>query len=126
MMGGRRRRPRSALRHRLIEAEVDGERLSQQEILGFFQLLIVGGQETTTNLINNAVLCLLEHPDQLARLRKAPELLPSAVEEFCKRLMNTNGQQHWVLSAESGANRRSDQARERVQRCGSHSSSRVT
>ena len=40
--------------------------LSQQEILGFFQLLIVAGQETTTNLIDNAVLCLLEHPDQLA------------------------------------------------------------
>jgi cytochrome P450 len=69
---------------RLIEAEVDGQRLSQQEILGFFQLLIVGGQETTTNLIDNAVLCLLENPDQLARLRAAPELLTTAIEEVLR------------------------------------------
>jgi len=52
---------------RLMKAEIDGETLSQKEILGFFQLLIVAGQETTANLINNAVLCFLEHPGQLAR-----------------------------------------------------------
>ena len=48
------------------------------------QLLLVGGQETTANLINNAVLCFLEHPDQLARLRAAPDLLPSAIEEVLR------------------------------------------
>jgi cytochrome P450 len=69
---------------RLVEAEVDGERLTQEEILGFVQLLLVGGQETTANLINNAVLCFLENPDQLARLRAAPELLPSAIEEVLR------------------------------------------
>jgi cytochrome P450 len=69
---------------RLVEAEVDGERLSQQEVLGFVQLLLVGGQETTANLINNAVLCFLENPDQLAQLRAAPELLPSAIEEVLR------------------------------------------
>ena len=53
--------------------------MTHAEILGFFQLLVVGGQEKTTNLINNAVLCLLGHPEQLARLRAAPEFLPSAV-----------------------------------------------
>jgi cytochrome P450 len=84
MIHQRRQAPQDDLLTRLIEAEVDGERLSPQEILGFFQLLVVGGQETTTNLINNAVLCLLEHPDQLARLRKAPELLPTAVEEVLR------------------------------------------
>jgi len=84
MIHERRQAPQDDLLTRLIEAEVDGERLSPQEILGFFQLLVVGGQETTTNLINNAVLCLLEHPDQLARLRKAPELLPTAVEEVLR------------------------------------------
>jgi cytochrome P450 len=68
----------------LAEAEVDGARLTQQEILGFVQLLLVGGQETTVNLINNAVLCLLENPDQLARLRAAPDLLPSAIEEVLR------------------------------------------
>ena len=69
---------------RLVEAEVDGERLTQEEILGFVQLLLVGGQETTANLINNAVLCFIENPDQLARLRAAPDLLPSAIEEVLR------------------------------------------
>ncbi len=69
---------------RLVEAEVDGERLTQEEILGFVQLLLVGGQETTANLINNAILCFIENPDQLARLRAAPDLLPSAIEEVLR------------------------------------------
>ena len=63
---------------------MDGERLTEQEILGFVQLLLVGGQETTANLINNAILCFIEHPDQLARLRAAPELLPGAIEEVLR------------------------------------------
>jgi cytochrome P450 len=69
---------------RLVEAEVDGERLSQKEILGFFQLLLVAGTETTTNLINNALLCLVENPEQLARLKSTPNLLPSAIEEVLR------------------------------------------
>jgi cytochrome P450 len=69
---------------RLANAEVDGERLSHEEILGFFQLLLLAGSETTTNLINNAVLCFIEHPEQLARLRAAPELLPAAIEEVLR------------------------------------------
>ena len=84
MIEQRRIAPQDDLLTRLIEAEVDGQRLSQQEILGFFQLLIVGGQETTTNLIDNAVLCLLENPDQLARLRAAPDLLTKAIEEVLR------------------------------------------
>jgi cytochrome P450 len=81
-------RQRSARRDdlltRLVEAEVDGERLTAEEVLGFVQLLLVGGQETTANLINNSVLCFLEHPQQLARLRAAPDLLPSAIEEVLR------------------------------------------
>jgi cytochrome P450 len=80
----RRAAPQDDLLTRLVQAEVDGERLTADEILGFFQLLLVGGQETTTNLINNAVLCLLENPDQLARLDAAPHLLPSAIEEVLR------------------------------------------
>ena len=68
----------------LISAEANGERLSRNEILGFLQLLVVAGQETTSDLIDNAVLCLLEHPDQFSRLRAAPELLPSAIEEVLR------------------------------------------
>jgi cytochrome P450 len=84
MIAQRRAQPKDDLLTRLVEAEVDGERLSQEEILGFFQLLLVGGQETTTNLINNAVICLLENPDQLQRLRAAPDLLASAIEEVLR------------------------------------------
>lgn len=69
---------------RLIDAEVDGQRLTHDELLGFFQLLLVGGQETTANLINNAVLCFLENPDQLALVRENMELLPSAIEEVLR------------------------------------------
>jgi cytochrome P450 len=84
VLAERRAAPRDDLLTRLLQAEMDGERLSQVDILGFFQLLLVGGQETTTNLINNAILCLVEHPDQLARLRAAPERLPTAIEEVLR------------------------------------------
>lgn len=84
VLAQRRTAPRDDLLTRLVQAEVDGERLSEDEILGFFQLLLVGGQETTVNLINNAVLCLLEHPDQLDRLREEPALLPTAIEEVLR------------------------------------------
>ncbi|MFY0572805.1 cytochrome P450 [Archangium lansingense] len=80
----RRKTPKDDLLTRLVEAEVDGEHLTLEELLGFFQLLLAAGTETTTNLINNAILCLLEHPDQLARLRAEPTLLPSAIEEVLR------------------------------------------
>ena len=84
MIEQRRAAPKDDLLTRLVEAEVGGERLTPSEILGFFQLLVVAGQETTTNLINNAVVCLIENPDQLARLRATPDLLPSAIEEVLR------------------------------------------
>jgi cytochrome P450 len=80
----RRRAPKDDLLTRLVEAEVDGERLTEDEILGFFQLLLSAGVETTTNLINNAILCLIESPDQLVRLRAEPHLLHSAIEEVLR------------------------------------------
>jgi cytochrome P450 len=69
---------------RLAKAEVQGDRLTEDEILGFVQLLLVGGQETTSNSINNAILCFLEFPEQLERVRKEPGLLASAVEEVLR------------------------------------------
>jgi cytochrome P450 len=80
----RRRAPKDDLLTRLVEAEVDGEHLTEEEILGFFQLLLSAGTETTTNLINNAILCLIEYPDQLTRLRAEPQLLSSAIEEVLR------------------------------------------
>jgi cytochrome P450 len=76
--------PRDDLLSRLLAAEVDGARPDEDEILAFFQLLLLAGHETTTNLLGNAVLSLAEHPDQLARLRAQPELLPTAVEEVLR------------------------------------------
>lgn len=93
MVEHRRGNPRDDLFTLLIRAEVDGERLARQDILGFLQLLVVAGQETSSDLINNAVLCLLEHPGQLARLRAAPELLPSTIEE----VLRYRSPVQWVL-----------------------------
>jgi cytochrome P450 len=84
LLDERRRSPKDDLLTRLVQAQVDGERLTPQEILGFFQLLILAGSETTTNLINNAVLCFIEYPEQLTRLRAEPNLLPSAIEEVLR------------------------------------------
>lgn len=68
----------------LIVAADEGERLSEQELQGMIQFLLVAGHETTVNLIGNGVLALLLHPDQLALLRARPDLLPSAVEELLR------------------------------------------
>src|SRR5579863_882308 len=80
----RRREAKDDLLTRLILAEVDGERLTHGEILSFFQLLIFAGQETTANLLNNAVLCLLDHPVECEALRREPRLLPPAIEEVLR------------------------------------------
>lgn len=77
----RRRSPQDDVLSRLAAAELRGQRLAPEAIVGFFQLLIVAGQETTANLINNAILCLLDHPSQLALLRHNPRLIASAIEE---------------------------------------------
>jgi cytochrome P450 len=72
---------RDNLLTRLAAAVVDGERLTQAEITGFFQLLLLGGSETTSNLISSAILCFAEHPEQLATVRQRPaERLGPAVE----------------------------------------------
>jgi cytochrome P450 len=77
----RRQSPGTDLISGLLDAELDGDRLSETDLLNFCWLLLVAGNETTTNLIGNAVMTLLEFPDQLARLRQDPSLLPSAIEE---------------------------------------------
>jgi cytochrome P450 len=84
LIAKRRAKPQDDLLTRLVEAEVDGERLTHEEILSFFLLLLLAGTETTTNLLNNAILCFIEFPDQLARLRSAPQLMPSAIEEVLR------------------------------------------
>jgi cytochrome P450 len=77
----RRAHPQNDLVSALLTAEVDGERLSDLELLGFCGLLLVAGNETTTNLIGNLLLCLDENPDALERLRANRALVPGAIEE---------------------------------------------
>ncbi len=77
----RRAHPQNDLVSALLAAEVDGERLSDLELLGFCGLLLVAGNETTTNLIGNLILCLDENPGTVERLRANRALVPGAVEE---------------------------------------------
>jgi pimeloyl-[acyl-carrier protein] synthase len=78
------RHPREGLIHAFLTAEIDGDRLSEEEIIANTIITMVGGQETTTNLIGNGVLSLLRYPDQLALLRADLSLIPSAVEELLR------------------------------------------
>ena len=68
----------------LIEAEEEGEQLSEAEIIGVCQLLLLAGNVTTTDLIGNGVLALLRHPGELAKLRTQPELARDVVEEVLR------------------------------------------
>ncbi len=68
----------------LVEAEVDGERLSEEEVIANAIVTMVGGQETTTNLIGSGLLTLLRQPTKLAELRDRPEIMDSAVEELLR------------------------------------------
>lgn len=80
----RRARPRNDLISRLIAAEDDGQVLSEMEIFSTTILLLIAGNETTTNLIGNAMYSLLTQPDQLDLLRSDADLMPSAVEELLR------------------------------------------
>ncbi|TPG22287.1 cytochrome P450 [Sphingomonas koreensis] len=68
----------------LVEAEVDGARLSIDEVIANAIVTMVGGQETTTNLIGSGLLTLLRQPDKLAELRDRPEIMESGVEELLR------------------------------------------
>jgi cytochrome P450 len=68
----------------LSQARVDGDRLTDDEVIANTIVTMVGGQETTTNLIGNGLLTLLGHPAELAQLRDDPALLPTAVEELLR------------------------------------------
>jgi len=84
LVAERRRQPRGDLLSVLIAAEEDGQRLSDNELLTNMTFLFGAGHETTQNLIGNAVLALLENPEQLDVLRARPELIKNAVEEFLR------------------------------------------
>ncbi|MEV0555657.1 cytochrome P450 [Streptomyces sp. NPDC050597] len=82
----RRRTPREDLLTKLVEAEVDGQRLSSTEVANFANVLLVGGHVTTTMLIGNTLLCLDAEPDADARLRADRSILPAVIEESLRYL----------------------------------------
>ena len=81
---GRRRQPKDDLLGVLVAAEGAGERLSRDELLSTCVTFLIAGHETTTSLIGNGLLLLLQHPADLQALRDDPTLLTSSVEEFLR------------------------------------------
>jgi cytochrome P450 len=97
MIEVRRAAPRADLLSGFVCAEEQGDVLGDSEILGSCVTLLLGGHETTTNLIGNGLLALLRTPDQLARLRRDPDLMPTAVEELLR--FDSPVQRVWRLLA---------------------------
>lgn len=84
LIADKRKQPADDILTHLLEADGDGEPLSEDEIVSMLFLLIIAGHETTLHLINNGVLALFQHPEQLERLRGDPGLIDSAVEEMLR------------------------------------------
>ncbi|OBF88072.1 cytochrome [Mycobacterium sp. 852002-51163_SCH5372311] len=80
----RRREPRGDLMSALVCAEIEGKRLSDDDVLGFCLLLLIAGHETTSNLLGNAAVVLAEHPDVRRRMAGDDSLLGPAVEELLR------------------------------------------
>jgi len=80
----RRRNPQDDLATALIEAEEAGDKLSEDELLAMVFLLLIAGHETTVNLIGSGTLALLEHADEMEKLRRDPSLIKPAVEELLR------------------------------------------
>ncbi len=80
----KRRQPGDDLMTTIVEAEIDGEPLPAADVIAYGFLLIIAGNETTRNATSGGMLALIEHPDQLERLRADPDLLDSAVEEILR------------------------------------------
>jgi hypothetical protein len=76
--------PRDGLVHSLMTAEIDGDRLTEEEVVANSIVTMVGGLETTTNLIGNGVLTLLRNPGEIERMQEDQSLIPSAVEEMLR------------------------------------------
>jgi pimeloyl-[acyl-carrier protein] synthase len=78
------RKPRDGLIYAMMTSEVEGSRLSEEEVIANVIVTMVGGQETTTNLIANGLLTLLRNPAQLAELRDDPSIVETAIEELLR------------------------------------------
>lgn len=84
LVAEKRRRPADDVTSQLIEAGADGDQLGQDELVGMVAALIMGGSDTVRGFIGNAVMALLDHPDQGDRLVASPDLAAEAVEELLR------------------------------------------
>ncbi|WP_236018350.1 cytochrome P450 family protein [Alicyclobacillus suci] len=84
LVADKRLHPANDLISQLIASEAEGDRLSESELISMITLLIFAGHETTSNLISIGTLMLLDHPDQLEKLKADLSLVPSAVEELLR------------------------------------------
>lgn len=80
----RRRHPQNDVMSQLIQAEEQGDRLNEDELVAMCILLLIAGHETTMNLIGNGMLSLLQHPQQCEKLRDNPTLISTAIEEILR------------------------------------------
>jgi len=84
MCQARRAHPTNDMISKLTQAEIDGDTLTDWDILGFCFVMIAGGNDTTTNLIGNSMKFLHDYPDQHRELLQDPSLIPNAIEEFLR------------------------------------------
>jgi cytochrome P450 len=84
LISERTRRPREDLISELLNAEVNGERMTRSDLIGACLLLLIAGHETTATLIGNAMWCFDEHPEAWQQVLADPALLPGAIEEVLR------------------------------------------
>ncbi len=84
LLADRRREPEDDLMSALLAAEVDGQKLTEEELLGFCFLLVLAGNDTTSSLIGNGLVLLARHPEQRSLLLDDPSRWPGAVEEMLR------------------------------------------
>lgn len=84
LLAERRERPTDDLMSALIAAEIDGDRLTEEELLGFCMLLILAGNDTTSSLVGNGLVLLHRHPEQMAKVVADPARWPNAIEEMTR------------------------------------------
>jgi cytochrome P450 len=84
LIADRRAHPRDDLSSMIANAQVDGEEIGTLEVIGYYVIIATAGHDTTSSAIAGGMHALLEHPDQLQRLRDTPELVATAVEEMIR------------------------------------------